>query len=83
MKNLRVNYLIVGLLSLAFLASCVGDDDESDVSQGDIVGTWRAQSISFTVDGMSLRDYAKNLFASQNIPITDDELERANGGNRV
>ncbi|MGB3850493.1 MAG: lipocalin family protein [Tunicatimonas sp.] len=75
MKNLRVNYLIVGLLSLAFLASCVGDDDESDVSQGDIVGTWRAQSISFTVDGMSLRDYAKNLFASQNIPITDDELD--------
>jgi hypothetical protein len=75
MKILRVNYLIVGLLSLAFLASCVGDDEESDISQGDIVGAWRAQSISFTVDGVSLRDYAKNLFASQGVPITDEELD--------
>lgn len=75
MKKLKFNYLLIGLLSLGLLASCGGDSEESDDSQVDIVGTWRAQSISVTADGISLRDYVKNLYANQGIPITDEELE--------
>ena len=75
MKQLRLNYLILGLLSLGLLASCGGDDEEATDLQGDIVGTWRGQSMSFTVDGLSLRDYVKKLYADLGIPITDEELE--------
>ena len=75
MKQLRLNYLIPGLLSLGLLASCGGDDEEATDLQGDIVGTWRGQSISFTVDGLSLRDYVKKLYAGLGIPITDEELD--------
>ncbi|MGB3777700.1 MAG: lipocalin family protein [Tunicatimonas sp.] len=75
MKKLRLNYLIIGLLSLTALVSCNKNDEESDDPQGDIVGTWRAQSITFTVDGVSFRDYVKKLFADSGTPISDEDLD--------
>ncbi len=74
MKKLKLNYLFIGLLSLGLLASCGGDSEAPDNLQGDIVGTWRAQSSSFTVDGVSFRDYVKKLYADLGIPISDADL---------
>ncbi len=75
MKKFRIIHLILGLFSLSFLASCVGNDEESNAPQDEIVGSWRGQSILFTVDGLSLRDYVKKLYADLGIPITDEELD--------
>ena len=71
MKKLRFNYFVLGLLSLSVLASCKKDSEEP---KSDIVGTWRGQSVSLTVDGLSLREYARKLFADQGNPLTDEEL---------
>ena len=74
MKQLRLNYLMLCLLSLGFLASCGGDDEEATNLQGDIVGTWQTQSASFTVDGLNFSDYIEKLNRDLEIPLTDEEL---------
>ena len=74
MKQLRLNYLILCLLSLGFLASCGSDDEEATDLQDDIVGTWRVTAASFTVDGLSFRDYIVKLYQDLGTPLTDEEL---------
>ena len=74
MKKYRLRNLILNLLCLALLASCNKDDEASRNFQRDIVGTWRGQAISFTVDGVSFRDYVRNLYANLGIPLTDEDL---------
>ena len=74
MKQLRLNFFILGLLSLGLLASCGGDDEEATDLQGDIVGTWRVTAASFTADGINLRDYIVQLYRNLGIPLTNEEL---------
>ncbi len=74
MKQLRLNFFILGLLSLGLLASCGSDDEEATDLQDDIVGTWRVTAASFTVDGLSFRDYIVKLYQALGTPLTDEEL---------
>lgn len=74
MKKFRFNYLVFGLFSLSFLASCGGDSEEAANFQASIVGTWRYSDASFTIDGVSYRDYVVQFYRNLGIPLTDDEL---------
>ncbi len=78
MKKLRLNYLIIGLLSLTILASCNKDSEEANEPQGDIVGIWRVTAASFTVDGISFRDYVVQLNRDLGVPLTNEELAEPN-----
>lgn len=75
MKSHQLNFFFIYLLILNILVSCGDDSEEPSPAQSPIVGIWRAESTSFTIDGVEFRDYLRTLYAGLGIPISDTELD--------